>query len=149
MVQPLEEIVKHAASAFAVAHKEIVYWEGRSGFQEPSKDLAGAYRDAAMAVDAWLEARNIELKAIAEGETARRAVSDLEFQIAELRSALLHHETSIENEREKCELAIGEAGKMADVLETELVALTTRFCEPLRRKPELSPLFKELEGVAA
>jgi eukaryotic-like serine/threonine-protein kinase len=147
--QPLEEASKQEAAKFALAHKEITYWEGRCGFQEPTKDLAAAYGSAANVVDSWLAARADELKAIAEGDTATRAVNDLEFQIDELRAALAHHEQSIEDEQQKCELAIGEAGKLADQLETELVALTTRFCEPLRRRPELSPLFKELEGVAA
>ena len=146
---PLEEIVKQAAAKFAIAHKEVTYWEGRSGFQEPSKDLAGAYRDAAKVVDDWMAVRDDEKKALAEVETTSRAVSDIEFQIAELRAALHHHEQAIEEEQKKCEQAIGDAGKLADQLETELVALTTKFCEPLRRRPELSPLFKELEGVAA
>ena len=148
--QPLEEKPRsRTAAKFALAHKEITYWEGRCGFQEPSKDLAAAYGSAASVVDSWLAARAGERKAIAEGDTATRAVNDLEFQIDELRAALAHHEQSIEDEQQKCEQAIGEAGKLADQLETELVALTTRFCEPLRRRPELSPLFKELEGVAA
>ena len=63
--------------------------------------------------------------------------------------ALANHEQAIEDEQNKCEQAIGEAGKLADSLETELIALTTKFCEPLRKKVELAPLFKELEGVAA
>jgi serine/threonine protein kinase len=148
-VQPLEASVKDAAAKFVSAHKELTYWEGRSGFQEPSKDLAAAYRAAASVVDAWIVARENERRAAGEGETSARAVGDLEFQIAELRAALANHEQAIENEQQKCEQAIGEAGKLADQLETELVSLTTRFCEPLRRRPELSPLFKELEGIAA
>ena len=148
-VAPLEERTKKSASLFVAAHREITYWEGRAGFQEPSKDLAGAYRAAAEVVDRWVAAREDERVAIAEGETNVRAVSDLEFQIGELRAALANHEQAIENEQKKAEEAIGEAGKLADQLETELVALTTRFCEPLRRRPELSPLFKELEGIAA
>ncbi len=148
-VQPLEAKVKDAAAKFVLAHKELTYWEGRSGFQEPSKDLAAAYRSAAGVVDAWVVARENERRAASEGETSARAVGDLEFQIGELRAALANHEQAIENEQQKCEQAIGEAGKLADQLETELVSLTTRFCEPLRRRPELSPLFKELEGIAA
>ncbi len=145
----LEEKVKDAAAKFMVVHKEITFWEGRSGFQEPYKDLATAYRAAAAAQDEWLAARSEERKTIAAAEGLDRAVSDLEFQINELRAALASHEVAIEEEQKKCEQQIGEAGKLADTLETELVALTTRFCEPLRRRPELVPLFKELETVAA
>jgi serine/threonine-protein kinase len=148
-VQPIEEKVKQAAAQFMMAHKEVTYWEGRSGFLEPSRDMSKAYRDAADVVDAWLKLREEERKAMADGESSTRAVSDLEFQIGELRAALANHEQAIEDEQEKCEQAIGEAGKLADQLETELVSLTTRFCEPLRRRTELAPLFKELEGVAA
>ena len=146
---PLEEKVKQAAARFLLAHRELTYWEGRSGFLEPSKDLATAYREAANVVDDWILAREDERRGQSEGETSTRAVGDLEFQIGELRAALANHEQGIEDEQQKCEQAIGEAGKLADQLETELVALTTKFCEPLRRRPELSPLFKELEGVAA
>ncbi len=148
-VTPLEEKTRQAASLYAIAYREMVYWEGRAGFQEPSKDLANAYRGAADVVDAWAAAREDERRAFAEGETSNRTVNDLEFQIGELRAALANHEQAIESEQQKCEQAIGEAGKLADQLETELIALTTRFCEPLRRRPELSPLFKELEGIAA
>jgi serine/threonine-protein kinase len=146
---PLEEKSKQAAARFEAAHKEIVFWEGRSGFQEPSKDLAGAYRDAASVVDAWVATRAEELAVLAAGEKAARTVSDLEFQINELRSALQNHEHAIEGEQQKCEQAIGEAGKLADQLENELAAMTARFCEPLRRRGELAGLFKELEGARA
>ena len=146
---PLAERVKQASAKFMLSHKEITFWEGRSGFQEPYKDLSDAYRAAASAVDAWIAAREDEKKAIASSESYDRAVSDLEFQIGELRAALANHEQSIEAEQMQCERTISDAGKLADQLETELVAMTTKFCEPLRRRPELSPLFKELEGVAA
>jgi serine/threonine-protein kinase len=148
-LQPLEEKVKKAGAQFVLAHKELTYWEGRSGFLEPSKDLATAYREAANVVDDWILARDEERRGQAAGETYTQTVSDLEFQIAELRAALANHEQAIEDEQQKCEQAISDAGKLADQLETELAALTTKFCEPLRRRPELLPLFKELEGVAA
>ena len=73
--------------------------------------------------------REVEKKATAATAAFDRAVSDLEFQIRDLRAALAHHEQSIEEEQKKAEQAIGEPGKLADHLETELAAL-----------------FKELEG---
>ena len=146
---PLAERSKKSAEQFLLAHKEITYWEGRSGFVEPYADLVEAYRSAAGVVDDWLVAREEEKRALGACENYDRAVSDLEFQIGELRAALANHEQSIEAEQMQCERTISDAGKLADQLETELVTLTTKFCEPLRRRPELSPLFKELEGIAA
>jgi hypothetical protein len=145
----LAERIKAAQARFLLAHKEITYWEGRSGFQEPYDDLAKAYRAAADDVDAWAQIRKDEQKAQGSCETADRNVSDLEFQIRELRAALANHEQEIEAEQRKCEQQITEMGKLAETLETELLALTARFCEPLRRRPELVPLFKELEAEAA
>jgi serine/threonine-protein kinase len=145
----LTERVKQAQAKFLIAHKEVVFWEGRSGFLEPSPDLATAYRATADRVDEWNLARADERAALSKGEGFARAVSDLDFQLAELRAALANHEQAIESEQQKCEKEIGEAGQIADQLEQELVAMTAKFCEPLRRRPELSPLFKELEGVAA
>ena len=145
----LEARVAEASARFLGAHGEITFWEGRSGFREPYADLAKAYRLAASEVDMWLELRKAELKALAACEAVDRAVSDLEFQIRELRAALAHHEQEIEAEQRKCEEDVTEMGKQAEVLEGELLALTTTFCEPLRRRPELGPLFKELEAEAA
>jgi seryl-tRNA synthetase len=145
----LAERSKRAAEAYLPTFKEITFWEGRCGFQEPYSDLSAAYRAAADTIDAWVRTRSDEKKAVAESDAYDRALSDLEFQIAELRAALANHEQGIEEEQKRCEQTIGEAGKLAEKLETELVALTTRFCEPLRQRPELTPLFKELEGIAA
>jgi serine/threonine-protein kinase len=145
----LAERVKQAQAGFMTSHKEITFWEGRSGFMEPYADLSAAYRAAGDAMDVWLVAREEEKRGNTTADTQDRAVTDLDFQIRELRAALAHHEQEIETEQKKCEQEITDAGKLADQLENELVTLTTKFCEPLRRRPELTPLFKELEGAAA
>jgi serine/threonine-protein kinase len=145
----LAERVKQAQAGFMTSHKEITFWEGRSGFMEPYADLSAAYRAAGDAMDVWLVAREEEKRGNTTADAQDRAVTDLDFQIRELRAALAHHEQEIETEQKKCEQEITDAGKLADQLENELVTLTTKFCEPLRRRPELTPLFKELEGAAA
>jgi eukaryotic-like serine/threonine-protein kinase len=62
---------------------------------------------------------------------------------------LKKQEAELDGERAKCEARIQDLGKEADRLETDLLELTTRFCKPLRARPELAPLFKELETEAA
>ena len=128
---------------------EILRWEGRSALAEPYRELAAAYRAAADLTDAWLKAKQ-EAQA-AERETAQRRteVDDLEFQIKELRAALAAQSEGQEREEEKFQRGVSEAGKRADELDRELLDIATRFCAPLRHRPELSDLFHELEADAA
>lgn len=138
-----------ASARFLEVHKEVSRWEGRSGFHEPYSDLASAYREAADQVDVWLVARKEEDGARVAVETANRAVSDIEFQIHELRGALGERERQIEAESDERERMITEKTAEAGALEAELVSLSKRFAEPLRTRPELGALFKELDGEAA
>ena len=138
-----------ARGRFELAHKEVVIWEGRSGFLEPWSDLAQAYRGVADAVDEWNAYRGEERRAIEAAGIAERNATDMDFQIRELRNALVKHEQELDEEREKCRARIESNGKEADALESTLLELTTRFCQPLRSRTELAPLFKELEMEAA
>ena len=71
-------------------------------------------------------------------------------QLRELRTAATAHEQGLDEERSKCEAIVHAQSEEADRLEAELHDLTARFCQPLRGRPELTPLFKELElDVAA
>jgi serine/threonine protein kinase len=145
----VRERTEQSKARFLAAHDEILRWEGRSGFQEPHGDLALAYKQAATVVEAWVKAREEERKALSLLEQNERAVTDLEFQIQALRAALAAHERENEGERNVCEKQMIKLGKQADQLEAELLTLATRFCEPLRARPELSPLFEQLEADVA
>ena len=59
------------------------------------------------------------------------------------------HEKDLDEERAKCRERIESNGNAADTMEGQLLDLTTRFCQPLRGRTELAPLFKELEMDAA
>ena len=144
-----EEDTRGALERYTEAQRQVVYWEGRSGFLEPSTDLAQAYRAAADAVDEWNALRAEERRATAAAEAVERTVNDLDFQIRELRTALQKQESDLDEQRANCEQQIQTKGKEAERLETELLELTSRFCTPLRARPELAPLFKELETDAA
>jgi len=144
-----EDECRGARERFEVAHRDVVVWEGRSGFLEPWPDLAQAYRTVADSVDEWNAYRSEERRTQEAAEAAERVANDLDFQIRELRAALAKHEQDLDEEREKCRARIEETGRDADRLETQLLELTTRFCNPLRARPELATLFKELETEAA
>jgi serine/threonine-protein kinase len=135
--------------AMKAAMAEILRWEGRSALQEPYRELAAAYRAAADITDRWLQAKSAVQAT--ERETAQRKteVDDLEFQIKELRGALAAQSEGQEKEEEKYQRGVSEAGKRADELDRELLDIATRFCAPLRHRPELSDLFHELEADAA
>jgi serine/threonine protein kinase len=142
------EVDKHQRRAIE-AQKNAVFWEGRSGFQEPYKELAEAYRAMANGVDAWRRIAEKHKEAEAKTVAKRSELSDLEFQIHELRGALAKQQENQDQEEAQKRENIEAMGRRADELENRLLDLATRFCAPLRSRPELRPLFQELEaGVA-
>ncbi|HVH45962.1 MAG TPA: hypothetical protein VM925_26620, partial [Labilithrix sp.] len=144
-----EDEAKDARARYEAAHKEAIFWEGRAGFMEPSTDLAQAYRAIADCVDEWIAFQHESRRVQETVDSAERVANDLDFQLRELRNALSTHEQELDDAREKCEQLIHVQGTEADRLEAELLELTSRFCQPLRARPELAPLFKELETGAA
>ncbi|NUO51190.1 MAG: protein kinase [Polyangiaceae bacterium] len=135
------------AQQLKTAHKQAIFWEGRSAFIEPYMELAKAYRECADVVEAWYQSRQKEK----EGERAAQDIDaqlvDLDFQIKELRAGLEAHDRDVEDRRQDSREQIGEMGRRAEQLEAELLILATRFCAPLRAKPELVPLFRDLEAA--
>ena len=116
---------------------------------EPSSDLAQAYRAIADAVDEWIALQHETRRAQETAELAERLANDLDFQLRELRAALSTHEQQLDEAKDASESLIHEQGVEAEHLESELLELMARFCQPLRERPELAPLFKELETEAA
>ncbi len=131
------------------AQKDVLLWEGRSGRMEPYTELSEAYRSAAAAVDKWYAVRQQEKQAEARVQKVREAVNDLQFQIQQLRSALAQNEERTDRDARSKQDAVADLGQRADELETKLMELASTFCGPLRAKPELGLLFRELEADAA
>ena len=100
-------------------------------------------------MDAWLVVRKRERSAQNKVEDKERMVADIDFQIAALRTALANHEQRIDQEREASQKRLVDLNARAERLEGQLLQLATRFCEPLRSRPDLGPLFQQLESEAA
>jgi len=147
-VQSLTADSQRAVAAFQVTQREAINWEGRTALQEPHAQLSRAYRACAEAVDQWLAVRTLERAAIAAAEDRERMVSDLDYQIAELRAALTNHEQGIDRDREAAQRRLVELNAGAERSEAQLLQLATRFCDPLRSRPELGALFQQLESDA-
>jgi serine/threonine-protein kinase len=142
---PLAKKIEALSAESKVRHKELVRWEGRSGFVEPYRELAQAYRDVADTIDRWYEVRAAERAAEAGAVEKEQTVADVDYQIRELRSSLQTFDKSLEERKNVCRSAIAEMGRRAELLEGELMNVASRFCAPLRAKPELGELFLELE----
>jgi serine/threonine protein kinase len=146
---PLKQVVAEQRAHVLEAHKEIILWEGRSAFTEPHQELEHSYRHCADAVKAWRAAHGEAKSAGQLVEVRERELADLEFQIGELRVGLANLELHAEREKAAGEQHIAELDAKSEALQVDLLAIATRFCAPLRRRPELTPLFQELEADVA
>jgi eukaryotic-like serine/threonine-protein kinase len=147
-VVPLGDVSRAFAPQAIAAHRDLIVWEGRSGFHEPHRELAAAYRRMADLVDAWVEARRREIEAEGRAVQKERLIADVDFQIRSLRESLSNLDRSLDERRRKILEKIAEMGRRTQQLEGELFQLATYFCAPLRQRPELGPLFFELERAA-
>ncbi|MFS8070210.1 MAG: protein kinase domain-containing protein [Byssovorax sp.] len=146
-VAPLAEESKTFAPQVILAHKDLMGWEGRSGFAEPTRELAAAYGKLSELVGRWYEVRRRELEADGEAVKKERVIADVDAQIKALRGSLATLDRSLEERRQKIQQKISEMGRRTELLEGELLHVASRFCGPLRSKPELGQLFLELEKV--
>jgi serine/threonine-protein kinase len=140
---------EQASNRYVAAQREILIWEGRCGFQNPTTDLAQAYRTAASTVESWVKAKEEERKARLMREANERAASDLEFQIQALRTALVAREKEIDAEHDAAEKRMMDLTAQAVAQETDFVSIAMRLCEPLRMREELWPMFEAMEADAA
>ena len=142
-VVPLSKNTKSFLPRIREAHKKIRFWEGRSGFQEPYRELAEAYRDLADLVDLWHDARHAELEVEAAAVEKEKQAAEIDQQIRELRHNLVVADRSMEEVKAKHQAAIIEVGQRADMLELELMRHCGRLCNPLRGRADFAPLAHE------
>ncbi len=147
----LEEKARDAAFPLRMRAlgKELLFWEGRSAYREPSADLALTYEGLAGATREWLAVREALAEREAQLVTKEARVLDIDFQIRELRTVLATVEQRADEERAREEQQAREREEMCATLEAQLLSETQLFCMPLRKRRELGPLFKELEAAGA
>jgi hypothetical protein len=77
----------------------------------------------------------------------QREVADLDFQVSALREKLATQVEQTEHARAAADADLATKGAEVARLEQSLLGVATRFCEPLRGRPEVADLFAELEDT--
>lgn len=140
------ESIKTLPAKAIELHKEVLVWEGRSGFVEPYRELAAAYRALADHMATWWDARQHQLEAERAADDEREKLHAFAAEVNEIRKALRVHESNANGELDAHEETLAELGREAEQIEQELLDLASRLTAPLRSKPELGSLFRELLG---
>ncbi|MBK8258394.1 MAG: protein kinase [Polyangiaceae bacterium] len=143
-VVPLANKAKAYPSQVQAAHKDLIFWEGRSGFTEPYRELAQAYKKLADLCQQWFTVRQQELEAEAMANDRERQLGEIDAQIREFRTRLADVDGRVENDRKPALEGLSKLGSEADQVEGQLLMVASRFCGPMRSKPELGQLFQEL-----
>ena len=150
-VTPLGTKAKAFHPQVLAAHKDLIFWEGRSGFAEPYRELARAYKKLADLTDQWFVARHAELEAESVATDRERTLGEIDGQIKDLRARLAEVDDTIERRRKDGLDRLSAMGQEADRIEANLLHIASRFTGPMRSRPELGQLFQELsrEGQRA
>ncbi|MAQ16132.1 MAG: hypothetical protein CMN30_15245 [Sandaracinus sp.] len=144
-VQPYFDADDQGEKAYVAAHQKLQQIGGFTAQSAPVEAIAKAFRDVADALDRWSLSQGAAEKARKWVETKKKEVEDLEFQVKALRTNLERTETEHEKRKAESEKILVEGGAAAQKGETELIELAGRFCDQLRSRRELGPLFQRLE----
>ncbi|AKT42147.1 serine/threonine protein kinase [Chondromyces crocatus] len=147
-VAPATNEVQTYLPRVMAAHKDVLHWEGRTGFIEPYLELSASYRHLAGIIDDWFAARQREQEMQSEAINREREVAEVDAQIKALRNRLEELDREMNERRRTSHATIAEMGRRSDQIEVEMLHLASRFCAPLRVRPELAPLFVELEQLS-
>ncbi|MBK9264109.1 MAG: serine/threonine protein kinase [Polyangiaceae bacterium] len=142
-VIPLSKKSKSFLPRVREAHQKARFWEGRSGFQEPYRELSLAYRDLADIIDLWHDARHAEIEVEAAAVEKERQAAEIDQQIREMRHNLVVADRSMEDLKVKHLEVIADVGQRADLLELELMRHCGRLCNPMRERADFSSLASE------
>lgn len=112
---------------------------------KPSLKLAATHRAIADELERWIAVQAELEQCETQALQCESIVSDLEYQIQELRSGLARLEQSVEGEYVEVQERIKELECTATEMENDLLQIATEFCAPLRAMPALESLFEQLE----
>jgi len=144
-VQPYFDADEQAKKTYLEAHHRL---EQRGGYQvlsAPDEAFAKALREVAESLDRWALSHGASAKAHRWVDAKKKEVEDLEFQVKALRTNLERMETEHEARKAESEKVLVQGGAFAQEGEKKLIDLAGKFCDQLRSKSELQPLFHELE----
>lgn len=144
--QPYFEAEAAAQGTYRGAAARLEDAGGYRMLQQPDALLARSLREVAECIERWDLAQNAAEQAKRWVLAKEQEGADLEFQVKALRQQLERTEKEFDAKRRDFEEVLVHFGADAKRHEEQLIHLAGKYCEALRLRRELQPLFQRLEG---
>ncbi len=126
--------------------RELARLEARSALVTPDLELAAIHRRLAEHLEAWEVARQASYAAERDLKEAQAGVGSHLKKLEAFGPSLRVREANIAEEFAAAESDVVQLGEDTERLEMEMGELAARLAAPLRAKPELGPIFRDMRG---